>query len=445
MAITGVSSISGQQIIAAGALSAASAGTALFDENGNAITGYLTAVPEGYATTADLTGKQDTLTFGYNESNAISSINESAIAGGSAPAYGYTDNGLISAIDTSGLYASSGSANHLRYGGTMGRDITQSDGANNFLYMPTKSPWTTATVATGIFSPLQYATGACLAMNAGNFKAYFKGNEWFVGNTAIGQMLRGETHQSRGVHISGATNAGYGFNLGILSVSGVNSTGSWKYGYQEDAALRAVSSCDMHESAFSYDASDNITAYNGSAFKAGDEFPQSATEAIEAVTANSGAWGGSALPISAGPGIKFEMADGTLVASNDETVLYSYTGTTKVSTGVLSEPATNFDLLRVTFREIYGSSNLICGNLVGWIDMSMIDSNSKSGCSVYSFQDGNTTGNVGLRYGTFELTAPNAFSSMQGYRQLNSTAAPGSVSNLWPVKVVGINRIAGGN
>lgn len=82
MAITGVSSISGQQIIAAGALSAASAGTALYDENGNSLTSYLTAVPEGYATTGDLTGKQDTLTFGYDENNAISSINESALAGG---------------------------------------------------------------------------------------------------------------------------------------------------------------------------------------------------------------------------------------------------------------------------------------------------------------------------------------------------------------------------
>lgn len=91
----------------------------------------------------------------------------------------------------------------------------------------------------------------------------------------------------------------------------------------------------MNESAFSYDASDNITAYNGSAFKAGDEFPQSATDAIGYVTAtsanidstidnvssNSGAWGGSALPISAGPGIKFEMVNDTLVASTQGPIL----------------------------------------------------------------------------------------------------------------------------
>ena len=265
------------------------------------------------ANSATWNGKQDTLTFGYDGNNAISSINNSALAGGGST-YGYTTNSLISAIDSSGLYATSGSANHLIGNGTMGRNILQSYDSNYFYYMPTVSPWPTTGVATGIFSPLQYATGACLAMDAGSFKAYYKGNEWFVSNTAIGQMLRGEVHQSRGVHISGTTTAGYGFNLGILSVSGVNSTGSWKYGYYEDKALRAVSSCDMHESAFEYDASDNITGYNGSAF-AGGSLPASAEEACEAVTANSGAWGGSALQISAGAGIALNLVDGVLVIS----------------------------------------------------------------------------------------------------------------------------------
>lgn len=169
----------------------------------------------------------------------------------------------------------------------------------------------------------------------------------------------------------------------------------------------------------------------------------SAAEVIENVTANSGAWGGSALPISAGSGVKISLQNDTLTFSNDETILYSYTGSTKVSTGNLTEAATNFSLLRVTFREIYGSDNLVCGDLVGWIDMDMIDHNSKSGCSVISFQDGNTTGTIGLRYGTFELTSPTTFSGKQGYKAFTATAAAGGISNLWPIKVVGINRIAG--
>lgn len=42
---------------------------------------------EGYATTADLTAKQDTLTFGYNSDDKIISINSSAIAAGSSSSY----------------------------------------------------------------------------------------------------------------------------------------------------------------------------------------------------------------------------------------------------------------------------------------------------------------------------------------------------------------------
>lgn len=60
MAITGIDTIDGKQIIAAGAVSAKSAEMAYNDENGNPITGYLTAVPEGYATTGDLTAYQTT-------------------------------------------------------------------------------------------------------------------------------------------------------------------------------------------------------------------------------------------------------------------------------------------------------------------------------------------------------------------------------------------------
>ena len=115
----------------------------------------------------------------------------------------------------------------------------------------------------------------------------------------------------------------------------------------------------METSALEYDG-DKISGYAGSAFKAGDEFPQSATDAIGYVTAtsanidstidnvsaNSGAWGGSALPISAGPGIKFEMINGTLVASTDETVLWSGEN----SAFSLSEPATNFDRLLIVYN-----------------------------------------------------------------------------------------------
>lgn len=85
-----------------------------------------------------------------------------------------------------------------------------------------------------------------------------------------------------------------------------------------------------------YDAETSaITAIAGSAIGGGGELPEAVSAAADYVTANSanidatvanvsansGAWGGSALPISAGPGIKFEMVDNTLVASTQGPIL----------------------------------------------------------------------------------------------------------------------------
>ena len=78
-----------------------------------------------------------------------------------------------------------------------------------------------------------------------------------------------------------------------------------------------------------------VTAISGIPLSAGGELPavvSAATDYVTAnsanidatvsnVSANSGAWGGSALPISAGPGIKFEMVDNTLVASTQGPIL----------------------------------------------------------------------------------------------------------------------------
>lgn len=86
------------------------ADSALRDVSGT----FLTAVPEGYATTADITGKQDKLTFGYNASNAISSINNSALAGeggGGGTSYTFTaplydNNGTVSLSTRYGSFSS---------------------------------------------------------------------------------------------------------------------------------------------------------------------------------------------------------------------------------------------------------------------------------------------------------------------------------------------------
>ena len=105
----------------------------------------------------------------------------------------------------------------------------------------------------------------------------------------------------------------------------------------ESGFITGVPAGTMNESAFGYDTGNNITAYNGSAFKAGDEFPQSATDAVEYVTAtsanidstidnvsaNSGTWGGSALPISGGQGVDLSVSDDKLVISAVPSAFYT--------------------------------------------------------------------------------------------------------------------------
>lgn len=159
----------------------------------------------------------------------------------------------------------------------------------------------------------------------------------------------------------------------VEGMTAYQSAGDYYSASNPSGFISEVPAGTMNESAFSYDASDNITAYNGSAFKAGDEFPQSATEAIETVTANSadwngttdtvssnsGAWGGSALPISAGPGIKLEMVDGTLVASTSgyvwqSALLFHTDSPVTQTTYTLSDDCNNYDKLEVDFYDING-------------------------------------------------------------------------------------------
>jgi hypothetical protein len=108
---------------------------------------------------------------------------------------------------------------------------------------------------------------------------------------------------------------------------------------EDNSAVTLGISGILYESGFGYDSNSAISGYNGSAFAGGGggggDIPQSAYDAINIVTANSGewnetydtvsansgAWGGSALPISAGAGMSFSIVDDTLVINNTASTL----------------------------------------------------------------------------------------------------------------------------
>lgn len=83
----------------------------------------------------------------------------------------------------------------------------------------------------------------------------------------------------------------------------------------------------------------------------------------DTVNTNSGVWGGSALNISAGKGVKVTLVNNNLVFSNDETVLWSGADTTATQT--LSENITAFEEIKV-----YGKSH----NHYPWISQVWVNS-----------------------------------------------------------------------
>ena len=86
---------------------------------------------------------------------------------------------------------------------------------------------------------------------------------------------------------------------------------------------------------------------SGNYLQASDISAAEWNDCYDNVSTNSGVWGGSALPISAGHGVKLEVVNNTLVVSNDETLLWETTAYNGASAFTLSEPYTNFDRLGI--------------------------------------------------------------------------------------------------
>ena len=180
----------------------------------------------------------------------ITSINGMGLSGQGGGGGG----GVVTATAGSASYVTSINNSAIAVKHIM-QNATQLAGSIGFFYMPTASPFGQPT---GVLSPLQYATGACLAMVNGSFNAYYKGNELFVTNTSYG-VVRMEVHQSRGEHVYGSSmNSATGFHIhgsgtdgqlgtakkwriGASGISGQSSTSTpWQYGYAEYDQLTSV-------------------------------------------------------------------------------------------------------------------------------------------------------------------------------------------------------------
>lgn len=153
------------------------------------------------------------------------------------------------------------------------------------------------------------------------------------------------------------------------------------------------------------------------------------------------------LTFEAGSGIKItEPSEGTVRIANDETVLFNDNtdiGTTKYGEYALSEAAEHFELIRICFARGQGFS----GDIAIYVDP-----NSGYGkMASLSCYDSNGT-NMYTYFCSFTLSS-SKFTELSGkcgyFQVINGTSAGGQVNktNNWlhPYKIVGINRISGGN
>jgi len=221
----------------------------------------------------------------------------------------------------------------------------------------------------------------------------------------------------------------------------------------------------MFTTELEYDG-DKISGYAGSAFKAGTdlEFGYDSADNISAINnsaltdvslnnivqTNSGAWGGSALPISAGPGVKLQLVNGTLVVSNDETVLYNNLTGRPNSPGqsiILSESPLNFDKVAIYLNGSTPTGTINVANGYEEVPLEQISSSNtlqfmKAFCGTLGNQD--ATFEMGCGYsGTSGLT----WTKWYGYAKsvLGNEAAFDNPTHLNIWKVIGINRKSGGN
>ena len=155
---------------------------------------------------------------------------------------------------------------------------------------------------------------------------------------------------------------------------------------------------------------------------------------VDLVSTQSANWGGSALALSAGPGVKLEMSGNTLVASTDETVLW--TGSAATGSFALSESKKSFQKLAFYLVDVSGY------NMVSTIEA------SASYASFDSLTPYPDVSNATIsKFLTISASNTTSLTSVMHGRIIQSASHTEVSTNngncLYCTKIVGINRTAG--
>ena len=164
----------------------------------------------------------------------------------------------------------------------------------------------------------------------------------------------------------------------------------------------------------------------------------SASNAIETVIENSGAWGGAGLPISAGPGIKVGLENGVLMIRNDETVIYSGDfGTQGGKYLILNESMNNFDRIKVWANDNNGWGQTIFEFDPNWVG---IDNEWRRTIPIIFNTIDVGTNNVYIRGISLHAASPTNVTGVSAYGFDKSLTGNYQTYNCKITKVVGISR-----
>ena len=194
----------------------------------------------------------------------------------------------------------------------------------------------------------------------------------------------------------------------------------------------------MAESGLNYTQNGEVSGYNNSAFYD--------TGINNFVNQNSGAWGGEALPVSGGPGVRMRMDNGILIAEADETLLFSASPTSFTSAFTTSEPISNFEKIAVHTSIFTDNEYLVVNHY--YDTYGLLTTNKLNVGFSYEIDNGWKCWGAAK----WHISDDQNFVIHNAGRWF---AGPGSTSfggndliefsNSCIYKVIGINRIAGGN
>lgn len=271
-----------------------------------------------------------------------------------------------------------------------------------------------------------------------------------------------------------AARAGNAANASLANSAWYDGTGRLISSLPDSATVSAIASSYVESGvsskqdtlSFAYNTADQISSINGSALGGMDEaavsgiasaYAESAVSSkadisslssyalsadvsgtVDLVSTQSANWGGSALALSAGPGVKFEKSGNTLVASTDETLLWSGFENASGNVHSLSESMSNFERLKFVVS-VHSASFQRASQVTEY------DITNNTSTTTYFYPECRTIAANTLTANVLYLSSDSKskWNLIGGLRYVNTALTTGvGAYDFYVNKIIGVNRTA---